>query len=321
MNDSIPPDEAMLDAVRSATADLRLSPAARARIEQRLQRGSAGATTLRSDRSSTSRRIGWIAAAAAVLLAALWLLPLVDRSTAVSAAEILGRSQQALGRAASGIESTTYDLQLGGALEEILPIEQGGRFTVEELVDHDHPGRYRILKLDANRQVIGAAADDPVTGTRSWYFVTDGRGHLLRFPAQKGGTAFSLAAMRTFALQTMIGMMQGSDATSLHEVDRGGDAAYAIDVPAVTGTQGLIALDRARAVVARADARLLDFDAAGTIAGRPFTITFNLRARDVQRAAPAGAFSLTARPGDEVVDVPAASPAALLDLLGQCLRK
>ena len=311
--------DATLDRVRAASDGLTLPPDARARIAQRLEHGAAGATTLRDAAPGRPRRlVAWAAAAAAVLVAFL-LIPALDRSTTVSAAEILGRSQQALGETAHVIESLTYDLQVGGVLEELLPIEQSGRFTVRELVDHDHRGRYKIVKLGTDGRVVGAIAEDPAAGTRGWYFVTDGRGHLLR-ASGASPALLSSVGVRTFALQTLIGLMQASSSAALTETTRGGEPAYQIDVPLAEG-QGAITLQRARAVVARADARLLDFDAAGAIGGRPFTITFNLRSRAIETGVAPDAFSLTAYPGDEVVDLPGSRPSDLVALLGQCLRQ
>lgn len=311
--------DATLARVRAASDGLTLPPDARARIAQRLERGAAGATTLRDTRPGPPRRlIAWAAAAAAVLIAFL-IVPALDRSTTVSAAEILGRSQQALGETPHGIESLTYDLQLGGVLEELLPIEQSGRFTVRELVDHDRAGRYKLVKLGADGRVVGAIAEDPAAGTRAWYFVVDGRGHLLR--ASDGKPALlSSVGVRTFALRTLIGLMQASNSAALSETTRGSEPAYQIDVP-VAGAQGAITLQRARAVVARDSARLLDFEAEGSVAGRPFTITFNLRSRTIDASAAPGAFSLAAGPGDEVIDLPGSRPSDLVALLGQCLRQ
>ena len=186
-------------------------------------------------------------------------------------------------------------------------------------MDHDHQGRYKLVKLGADGRVVGAVAEDPAAGTRAWYFVIEGRGHLLR--ASDGKPALlSSAGVRTFALQTLIGLMQASNSAALSETTRGDEPAYQIDVPLADG-QGAITLQRARAVVARADARLLDFDAAGAIGGRPFAITFNLRSRGIESGVAPDAFSLAANSGDEVVDLPGSRPSDLVALLGQCLRK
>src|SRR5262249_23401734 len=140
--------EHMLDAVRMAADGLRLSADARDRIEQRLKGGVTGATRLRHQERIWPRRTVWVlAATVAAILVAVWLFPAIDRETTISAAEVLGRSQQALAAPVSGVQVLTYDLTLGGVLTELLPADQAGSFAVEETVDHDHPGRYRLLKL------------------------------------------------------------------------------------------------------------------------------------------------------------------------------
>ena len=312
-------NDELLARVRAATADVTLTPEARARIARRLERGATGATTLRQAPERRSRHVmAWIAAAAAIVIG-LFVWPMVDRSTTLSAAEVLGRSQQALASPATGVETVTYDLLLGGVLEELLPIEQSGRFTIIETVDHDRSGRYKLVKLGADGRTMGAVAEDAAAGTRAWYVVLDGRGHLLR-AAHPKPAPFSFVTLRTFALQTLIGMMQASNSAAVQETIRSGEPAYAVDVPA-GGPSGAITLARGRAVIARSDWRLLDFEAEGTIAGQPFAITFNLRSRAQVASVPPDAFTLAAHPGDQVIDLPGSGPADMLSLIGRCLQQ
>jgi hypothetical protein len=242
-----------------------------------------------------------LAAAAAVLLFFV-IVPGIDRRTTVSAAEILGRSRTALAAQSSGIEVLTYDLELAGVLADLVPEEQSGRFTVQELVDHDHEGRYRVVKLAADGKMVGGAADDPLRGTRARYMRADGRGFLLRFEGATS-TFLSLPALKRTALQTFIGLMQAGRMQTMREVQRGREACYEIVVPGSGVTGMLVTLDRARAVVTAADARLVEFSAAGTAADRPFTIDFTLRSRELRPATTAqdSDFDLAAQPGDIVL--------------------
>jgi hypothetical protein len=263
----------------------------------------AGATTLRPIR--TVPRWAWAAPLAAAAAAILFfvIVPGIDRRTTVSAAEILGRSRAALAAPASGIEVLTYDLELAGVLADLVPEEQSGRFTVQELVDHDHDGRYRVVKLAADGQMVGGAADDPLRGTRARYMRADGRGFLLRFVGATP-TFLSLPALKRTALQTFIGLMQAGRTQTMRDVQRDGEACYEIDVPGNDVTAGmLVTLDRARAVVTAADARLIEFSAAGTAANRPFTIDFALRSRELRPAATVqdSDFDIAAQPGDIVL--------------------
>src|SRR5204863_9947215 len=116
---------------------------------------SRGATTLRPGRRTRPWAWGVPLTAAATIALVLYVVPGIDRRTTVSAAEILGRSRTALAAPTAGIEVLTYDLELAGVLADLIPEEQTGRFTVQELVDHDHEGRYRVVKLTSSGQIVG----------------------------------------------------------------------------------------------------------------------------------------------------------------------
>ncbi len=282
---------------------------------------AAGATTLRPERRG--RRWAWaipLAAAAAIALF-VYVIPGIDRQTTVSAAEILGRSRSALAAQTIGIEVLTYDLQLTGVLADLIPEEQSGRFTVREIVDHDHEGRYRVLKLTAAGQLVGGAADDPLRGTRTRYMRANGRGYLLRFQGA-APTALSIPALKRTALQTFIGFMQASSTQTLREVQRGADACYQIDIPGGAMAGGnLVALDSARAIVTVADSRLVEFSAAGRIADRPFMIEFALLTQDHRPSESAldGDFEIAAQPGDVVLEGDA-SQNPVWDVVTRALR-
>jgi hypothetical protein len=316
-----------LDAVRDAMKPVRLSDETRARITRSLAQESTGATrvsggtTLRAVASPWRRRVVWMTAAAASVLAFAWTLRTVDRSTTVSASEILGRSQQTLSATISGTEKISYDLTLDGVLLQLLPEGQAGHFTVEETIDHDHPGRLRVVKLAADGRLAAGLADDPVARTRVRYVRFDSRGFLLRF-TDAPPPPLSLASARRLALQVLLGLMQTSANPSLAEIDRSGEAAYAITVPAMA-VSGPIVLQRARAVIGREDARLLDFDAAGSLGAQPFAVTFNMRSHEVHGMTPedANAFTIAPSPGDEVLEARGTSSIPVWDVISQCLRR
>ncbi len=315
-------DDKILDAVRQAGEHLQLSMAARSRIERRLSGGAAGATTLRDAERRWPLRAGMLAAAAAVILAAIWIVPAIDRETTLSAAEVLGRSQQALATPATGVEVLTYDLTLGGVLQELLPAGQAGSFTVEETADYDHPGTYRLLKLAPGGRVMAAIADDSRTRTRGRYVRLDDRGLLLRFTGIGPATVSALDVKRTL-LKALLAMMQASSDQQLREIERDGEPAYAVNVTGPAGVPGIVELDRARAVVDRTHARLLEFNSQGMMNGRPFAITFNLQSRETRTSGElsADAFTLEAGPEDEVIDLGGDSGAPLWRLMEQCLKK
>ena len=283
-----------------------LPGAVREAMRARLDGGAAprGATTLRPVR----RAPGWAwAGGAAVAIALLFffvVVPGVDRRTTVSAAEILGRSRTALGADVTGIEVLTYDLALEGVLGDLLPQDHAGRFTVEETIDHDREGRYRIVKLAADGQIVEGAADDALRQTRVRYLRANGSGFLFRFTAAEP-TALSAPALKRALLQTFITFMQTSSGQTLRELQRDGEACYQVEIGESLVPAGLpFALTQARAVVTAADARLVEFSAAGSVADRPFTIDFALRSREMRPAGSAtdSDFDIAPQPGDVVLE-------------------
>lgn len=273
--------------------------------------GVRGGTTLR-DLPAPSRR--WIAggalaaAAAATLLFIMFIMPTVDRETTVSAAEILGRTRAALSTPTTGIEVLTYDLSVDGVLAEFLPVEQAGRFTVEETIDHDNPGRFRLLKVAEDGGLVAGLAEDPVSGVRTRYLRAHGRGYLLRFTGG-GAPPFSLPSLKRMALQGFITLMQAETDQAVAETTCEGEPCYEITVPrSDAAPDALIALSHGRALITAADARLVEFSAAGQVAERPFGVEFRLRQRELRAASPdTTAFELTARPGDVVLQGQASS--------------
>lgn len=302
--------EHLVQSVHDALAAHDPDPARLAAIRAHLASAPVrGGTTLR-DRPHRSP--WWIAGAVAAAAAAVILmvvLPAVDRQTTVSAAEILGRSRAALSSPATGIEVLTYDLSVDGVLADLVPSEQTGQFTVEETIDHDRPGRYRLLKLAPGGDIVGGIADDPVRGARVRYLRAHGRGYLLRF-ADANVAAFSLPAVKRMALQAFITLMQAGDDQAVRETTCDGEACYEVIVPqAADAAGGIVSLSHARALITAADARIVELSATGRIAERPFGIEFVLKNRVVRAATAAdqSAFDITPRPGDIVLQGNASS--------------
>jgi hypothetical protein len=289
------------NAIHSQDLTAARRDALRARISSP---ASGGGTTLRFVPSMSKWFWPGAATAAAALILLFVVVPGIDRQTTVSASEILDRSRNTLSVQLFGIEVLTYDLELNGVLGELLPAEQAGRFTIEETIDHDRNGRYRLLKLAPDGQVVGGAADDPVRRLRIRYFRADGRGYLLRFSGADAA-AMSLPALKRTALQTFITMMQAHTGKTLREVQRDGAAVYEIDIPESRAASGsIVSLERGHAVITAADARLVEFSASGTITDRPFTIDFMLRSREMRPESSAGDadFDIAPQPGDVVLE-------------------
>jgi hypothetical protein len=268
-----------------------------------------GGTTLRPDHRGSRWWIagGVLAAAAAVIM--IIALPAIDRRTTLSAAEILGRTRAALATQATGIEVLTYDLSVDGVLADLLPVEQSGRLTVEETIDHDHPGRYRLRKLGPGGEVVGAIADDPMHGIRARYLRAHGRGYLLRF-TEADPAGFSFPAVKRMALQAFITLMQAESDQALRETTCEGEACYEVTIPqSVAASDVVVSLTQGRALVTAADSRLIEFSVTGHFLQRPFGIEFALRQRDVRAATSVTDtdFDIVARPGDVVLQGDASS--------------
>ena len=294
----------LTDRVASAVGTADMPDAVRAPMRARVVDAPVtGATTLRSVRRTP--RWAWAVplAAAAALLICFVVVPGIDRQTTVSAAEILGRSQAALVAHSSGVEVLNYDLDLEGVLADLVPDEQAGRFTVQEVIDHDHEGSYRIVKIGPDGQMVAGAADDTVSGIRTRYLRVNGRGFLLRFEGA-APTTMSVIALKKGLLQIFIGLMQTSSTQTLRELERAGERCYEISIPGITApAASFVSLDRARAVVTAADSRLVEFSAAGTLSGLPFSIDFALRLRTFGHlvAVPQPFYELKPAAGDVVL--------------------
>jgi hypothetical protein len=292
--------------------------AMRAHLDSAGRAPVSGATTLRP----VERAPGWAwsagLAAAAALLLFFVVLPGLDRQTTVSAAEILGRSRTALAADITGIEVLTYDLTLDGVID-LMPQEHAGRFTVQETIDHDREGRYRIVKLAADGQIVGGAADDALRRTRVRYLRANGNGFLFRFAGAEPAV-LSVPAMKRAVLQTFIAFMQASTGQTVRELQRDGEACYQVEIDESLVPAGLpFALARARAIVTAADARLVELSVAGSVADSPFAIDFALRSREMRPAASArdSDFDIAPQPGDVVLegDVVIASSNPLWDMV------
>jgi hypothetical protein len=319
----------LMDDLAAAARTLELPPARAAAIRRGLavdpradaRSGQAGATTLRA--RPAHRRPRWIAlaGAAAATLLLVTVVPRLDRTETVTAAEILGRTREALASTQSGIETLTYDLALEGVLAQLLPAEQSGRFTVEEVIDHDHVGRFRVLKLTADGTAVAGAVEDPVAGQRARYIRVHGRGYLLRFSAAEP-LPLTLPAIKRSALQAFVAVMQAQPQATVTEISRGAQRVFVVEIPtAPFAAAAPFALSRGRAVIAADDARLLEVDAAGTVMDQPFSISFVLRGRQV-RTSPAAAdqFEIPVRADDVILEGAAATANPMWDVLTRALR-
>jgi hypothetical protein len=267
----------------------------------------AGATTLRRPDSAPSwpRRV-WLpglAAAAVVVLAVFVVWPAFDRSTKLSAAEVLDRSLQTLALG-SGMERLDYEFQV----EEVHAAffaDAPGPYRIREVIDHDHPGRFCFSRLAADGTLQSALAEDPLTGMRTMLVRLDGQRYLGRFrlPA---GPRLSLPAMGRSMMQTWIGLVQAGGSANLTVVDDGAGRRYVVQAPqfATSGEPAGWALRGARVVVDAADYEIRELDVRGAIFGQPYHVSVRLLGREVRASEPGDdqEFTIAADPDDVVLE-------------------
>jgi hypothetical protein len=299
-----------LDAARRAndelsgmTAGVTVPDSLRGSVERAIAR--RGATVLRDVPSSPWRWRLWATAgavAAAVLLVFL-ALPTVDAPRALSAAEILDRSLQKFAPA-SGVELREFDLEL--QLPRVASV-QNGTYRIEELIDHDTPGRHRIVRYAPDGTLVGGISEDPAAGRRTAVVRVDTRQFAFRFAIDPGRT-LGLRDLERSHVEATIRILQAAAGQTVREVDTGAGKRYVIELPPVAdrGASGFWALDRARVVIDAADHQIRELAVAGSYMGEPFSVSFRLRRRELKPAGevPADRFDVPIDPDAIVIEGP-----------------
>ncbi len=259
-----------------------------------------GATMLRATAAPASwRRVGWVSAlatAAGIALVVFLVLPRFGAPTSLSASEILGRSLQTLS-SSHGIESLEYELSLAGAGD--------GPHRIEQLIDHDHPHRYRLANYGADGVLRSALSQDPITGRRAEFIRVDGRNYIVSMTSMRN-PVLSLPQIAQAQMEVTIAMMQASADQNLSIVESPEGRQYVIQMPAVTSNAaaGMIDLYQARAVIDARDFRMVEFQASGALLKQPYSLSFKLLRRTVRQASevPADEFAIHPGPGDVVLE-------------------
>jgi hypothetical protein len=277
---------ARLDAARRAhdelsgmTGAVTVPDSLRGSVERAVAR--RGATVLRDVPSSPWRWRLWATAgavAAAVLLVVL-ALPTIDAPRTLSAAEILDRSLQTFAPA-SGVELREFDLEL--QLPRVASL-QNGTYRIEELIDHDTPGRHRVVRYGPDGTLIGGISEDPAAGRRTAVVRVDSRQFAFRFAIDPGRT-LGLRDLERSHVEAMIRILQATAGQTVREEDAGRGRRYVVELPPVAdqGASGFWALDRARVVIDAADYQIRQLAVAGSYMGEPFSVSFRLRRREMK---------------------------------------
>lgn len=309
------------------------------RVQQTLQTHGAtrerGATTLRRQEAGSAGWAGrgwggraWasgLAAAALVVLTVFVIWPGVSREAHLSAAEILGRSLQTFS-VTSGVETFEYDVRFEGLASRALVSEPGGggsgALRVTQIVDHDHPGRYRLMSVDADQTLRSALVQDPARGTRVGRFRLDDQTYFFKFTASPGDARsfISLPELQRTHLRALVSVMQGTADQKLTTINDATGTYYAIQVPPTSSgpaagagagdangaraDQTLWDLNEAHALIHTGDFHLKELSARGTFLGQPFSLAFTLVRHDVTPSGQvaADAFTLEQQPDDILLE-------------------
>jgi hypothetical protein len=261
------------------------------RVAQAIARSGAsdgGATTLREAPGSSFRPRAWVSAisVAAVLLIVALYLPGIDAPRTLSAAEILGRSLQTM-TPTGGTERREFDLSLH--LPAVASIENG-TYRIEELIDHDAPGRYRVSKFAVDGALLSTMSEDMAAGRRTVFFRLGGQAFGFTFaldPAHGG----SVRDMERQHVEGMIRLLQAMAGQTVTERDAAGRRQYVVELPSVSvggGPDGLWGLERARVVVDGSTFSLVEAAVSGSYLGEAFSVSYHLRRRDVRPSAEVG---------------------------------
>lgn len=292
---------ATVAATVSATGEMPAAAAARVREAIVAGERVRGATALRSPLPSASwprTRVLSLAGAAVIVLAVVFgVLPRIGDPTTLSAAEVLGRSLEAMS-ASQGVELLEYELLVDGPTQ--------GAWRIEQLIDHEQPTRYRVSAYDGTGTLEAAFSQDPERQRRSQLVRVDGRNYIVSVGAVTN-PVLAVPQMARALMETAVTIMQATSDQKLTVVAGPTGTEYVIELPAVTASTAAatpLDLHRARAVVAGADFHIREFEAAGTLLRQSFSVSFKLLRRSARPSAevPATAFEIQPGPGDVVLE-------------------
>ena len=314
------------DALREMAAHVPVPALLRSRVEQALIERSdrTGATTLRDGLLPRVRsvRLGMLPGfleslgfvgrltlprlltaglVAAAVLFVVFTLPPPDAPRILSAAVILDRSLETLSPV-SGTELREFDLEL--RLPYIGSV-QNGTGRIEQLVDHDTPGRYRFVRYAPDGAMVAAISEDPLAGRRTAIVHADGRFFRFRFTIE-AGHALDLAELERHHVEAAIRVLQIVAGQTVSEIDDERGKRYVVELPAAAAASvsGLYELSQARVVVDASDFQILQLTASGSYLGDAFSISFRLRRRQVLPTAqvPLERFDVPDTPGAVTID-------------------
>ena len=301
----------------AALAGDPVPPGFEARLRDAVVAGgpARGSTALRPSAPRGGRHaMPWVSALAAAAVVGLIVfagLPRFGAPAGLSASEILGRSLQTL-TGVRGVERLEYELVFTG---------YSGPHRIEQLLDHDHPNRYRIAEFGPDGVLQSALSEDSIAGRRSHLVRVDGRNYVIELAAAQA-PPFSLPQLAQAQVETVISMMQATSDQKLTTIDVPGGTQYVIQIPTVTPAAGASVVDlyQARVVIDAADFRIRELEASGTMFKQPYSVSFKLITRALRQTAPGSEFAIPVGPGDVLLKGEATND-PIADVLGTVLRE
>jgi hypothetical protein len=254
-----------------------------AALNQAVASPRRGATTFAPARPQPWLRPAWLSlagAVAAAALIALVVLPSLDTSSRLSAAEILNRSIATL--APSGTELLEYDLAV--SMPVSWPITSG-TYRIEQVIEHEGAGRWRLSRFDAAGMLLNGISEDPSAGRRRAFLRVDGHGYAFEFDTSPDAEVrlgamqrqYAEAAMRVIQAAAGQIVITEEDATGKRFVIELPDSASA---PRQAGPALLWDLAGARVVIDAADYHVRELIARGIYMGEPISISYRLLRRE-----------------------------------------
>lgn len=272
------------------------------RIDAALAAGQAGgATRLRTGARPPRRRAFWSAAlaAAAALVAVLFVVPLIKGPSTVSASEILAASASRLQSPATGIEELEYELVLDGVPKQLMPDHANGTYRIRQAIDHNTPGRFRFASFGPDGQPISSIAQDPVQRRRVTMMVIEGQAYRFETGVPPDHS-ISLPELERLHMEATIAMMQASGTQLLQVVETPEGRQYRIEVQHTPG--GTVSpvwdLSQARVIVNARDYRIMEFSATGTFLKQPYSVSYKLIRQSVVATAAPDTFEVPPQPGE-----------------------
>jgi hypothetical protein len=266
-------------------------------------RSRTGSTTLRPGHARSWVRPAWVSglALAGTVVAFMFFMPVSNAPATLSASEILGRSLETWAPG-TGTELLEFDLTVD--VPAIAGIENG-TYRVEQLIDHDTPGRFRVTRYAPSGELVGAVSEDVAAGRRAVLMPTRAGTFAFTFAIQPQH-GIGLRDIERHHVQAMLRILQTLAGDTVTETSEGGSRRYIVELPPIASAAGqsLWQLAAARVVVDATSFEVLEAKASGAYMGDPFSLSFGLRRRQVRPTAsvPASEFELPANPSAIAID-------------------